>query len=389
MMMMRIRRRVRVRVSRDPAVGTLLVALVLAGGCSKPAPVAEPLRPVRAIQISAGSGRALAELPGEIRPRVESHVGFQVAGRVTARLAEVGQRVAAGQVLAKIDPVDYQLGATAAQAQLSAAQVDRDQNRADYRRFDELFRQGFISGADLDRRRAALDAAEARHAQAQAQARVSDNQNDYATLRAPAAGVVTGIDAEVGQVVAAGQGVLRIAQTDEKDVAVSLPENRLAALRRIPEVDVAVWAGAHMKGRVREIAPIADPATRTYLAKIALRDPPADVALGMSATVTFSAPDPVANLAVPLQALFKEGDGTFVWRVDPASMTVSRARVAVAGVTGADVVIGDGIAVGDTIVTAGAHLLRDGQKVKLIDGAARGAARASDPQPIRTASGPS
>jgi RND family efflux transporter MFP subunit len=348
---------------------TLLALIVLlAAGCGREVPRSEDVRPVRAITLAAVPVGAEVELPGEVRPRVESRVGFQVGGRINSRRVEMGQQVRPGDVLATLDPADFKLSAAAAAAQLSAAKVDRDQQRADMKRFEDLHRQGFISGAELERRRAQLDAAEARYAQAAALADVSTNQAAYTTLRAPAAGLVSAIDAEAGQVVASGQSVVRIAVAGDKEVAIAIPEVRLEQLRGVPDVRVALWAhAAELKGRIREIAPIADPATRTYAARVTLIDPPADVALGMTATVRFATPPSPPILAAPLTALLREADATYVWRLDRQAMTVEKAKVDVAGVAGNSVILGSGVQPGETIVTAGVHLLKPGQKVRLLD----------------------
>jgi RND family efflux transporter MFP subunit len=353
-------------------VAALLVAAPLAlSGCGKAPQAVQDIRPVRAITLTAAPVNGEIELPGEIRPRIESRVGFQVPGRISTRRVEVGQQVAAGAVLATLDPADFKLSAAAAAEQLTAAQVDRDQQRADLRRFEDLHRQGFISGAELERRRAQLDAAEARLRQAQAQADVSGNQAAHTVLRAPARGVISGVDAEVGQVVSAGQSVVRLAFDGAKEVAIAIPEARLEALRRIAEVGVTVWASeAQLRGRVREIAPMADAATRTYAARITLLDPPPGIALGMTATVRFAVPSAGPALAVPLSALLREGEATYVWKVDRQAMTVERAPVQVAGVAGNDVLLGGGVQAGETIVTAGVHLLQPGQKVRLLDAGA-------------------
>lgn len=353
---------------RTPAGLTACIALVTLVACSPQAPVSEEVRPVRVLIATASPMNVGAELAGEVRPRVETWVGFQVGGRITARRVELGQMVRRGDVLATLDAADFRLSAAAAAAQLSAAQVDRDQQRADFRRFEDLHRQGFISGAELERRKALLDAAEARYTQAAAQADVRGNQANYTVLRAPTAGVVSAVDAEVGQVVSAGQSVLRVAQTGEKEVVVAIPENRLEALRRIPEVRVTLWASAgELKGRVREIAPIADSATRTYTARITLVDPPPTVALGMTAAVIFEAPLPGPVITLPLQALLREGGQTYVWRLDRDTMTVRRTAVELATVSGNDLVVGTGVQPGDVVVTAGVHLLREGQKVRVLE----------------------
>jgi RND family efflux transporter MFP subunit len=335
-------------------------------------------RCARRLFEAAGAGRgrpagaprstaAVAEFAGEIRPRIETRGGFQVGGRITERLVDVGQRVRQGQPLATIDPQDYRLAADAAAAARASAQVERDQQRADYARFEELRAKGFISQAELDRRKASLDAAEARYAQAAAQARASGNQAGYAVLRAPHDAVVTAIDAEVGQVVAAGQSVVRLAGSDEKEVLVGIPEQHLGMLKRADDIEVRLWAGGPpIRGRLRELAPVADAATRTFPARIALVDPPAGVALGMTATVSFAVPLAQPVITLPLQALLVDDGATHAWRYDPTTATVRRTRVRVGNVAGNEIVIADGLHSGDIVVTAGAHQLQEGQKVKLL-----------------------
>jgi RND family efflux transporter MFP subunit len=345
----------------------LVASVVLLAGCSKPTVAVEDVRPVRTLTVQPRSTNAVADFAGEVRPRVETRAGFQVAGRMTQRLVEVGQAVRQGQPLATIDPQDYRLAAEASEAARTSAQVDRDQQRADYKRFEDLQAKGFISQAELDRRKASLDAAEARYAQTAANARATGNQAGYATLRAPHDAVVTAIDAEVGQVVAAGQSVIRLAQTGEKEVLIGIPEQQLGLLKGASEITVRLWSGgAPIRGKVRELSPVADAATRTFPARISLLDPPAGVGLGMTATVSFSVPLPQPVITVPLQALLVESGTTQAWRYDAASGTVHRTRVSVGNVAGNEVVVTDGLKAGDVVVTAGAHQLKEGQKVKLL-----------------------
>jgi RND family efflux transporter MFP subunit len=349
------------------SVPLALLALVVLMGCQRTAPPTEDVRPVRTIVVAAGINGASAEFSGEVRPRIETRAGFQVPGRLTQRLVDVGQPVRQGQPLAMLDAQDYRLALQASDAALTATRVERDQQRADYRRFEELQQKGFISQAELDRRKASLDAADARFRQADANARSSGNQADYSVLRAPHDAVVVGVDAEVGQVVAAGQSVLRLARTGEKEVAIGIPEQQLALLSAAKDAQVRLWVGGpSIEGRVREVAPVADPATRTFPARIALVNPPETVALGMTATVTFVVPLAPATIAVPLQALQAEGGSTHVWLVDTSANTVRRARVEVANVAGNDIVIGSGLSPGDVVVTAGVHQLKEGQKVRLL-----------------------
>lgn len=341
---------------------------------------------MRTVTIEPRSTSAVAELAGEVRPRVETRAGFQVGGRITQRSVEVGQMVRGGQPLAAIDPQDYRLAAQAAEAGVSAAKVDRDQQRADYQRFVDLQAKGFISQAELDRRKASLDAAEARYLQSAANARTSGNQANYSVLRAPHDAVVIAIDAEVGQVVGPGQSVIRLARVGEKEVQVGIPEQLLVALQAAPEITVRLWAGgAPIRGVLREVAPSADAATRTFPARITLLDPPADVALGMTATVAFSAPLTQPVITLPLQSLVVEGGATQTWLFEPATGTVRRTRIEVTNVAGNEAVIGSGLKAGDIVVTAGAHQLKEGQKVKQLSEAAATAAAAPVPTTIKSA----
>jgi RND family efflux transporter MFP subunit len=340
-------------------------AIGLLAGCGKPVAVSEDIRPVRVIAVQGSAGKAVAEFAGEVRPRVETRAGFQIGGRITRRLVEVGQTVKSGQPLATVDPQDYRLSEQSAQAALAAAAVERNQQRADYKRFEELQTKGFISAADLERRKATLDAAEARYLQAEASARAMTNQSEYAVLRAPHDAVVTAIDAEVGQVVAAGQSIVRLASTGEKEVAIAIPEQQLQLLRAAREIQVRLWSGGDpIKGNLRELSPVADSATRTFPARISLVDPPAAVALGMTASVRFEVPLAASDLVLPTQTLLHEGGKTQVWVFDPASNTVRRVFVEVGNVAGNDVVITQGVKAGDLVVSAGVHQLKDGQKVK-------------------------
>lgn len=345
------------------SVVPLIALATLLAACGKAPPPAEDVRPVRVMSLKLSDGTAVAELAGEVRPRVETRAGFQVPGRIVQRKVEVGQLVRAGAPLAQLDPADFRLELEAAQAQLTAAQADRDQQRADYRRFVELQAKGFISQAELDRRKAALDAAEARYAQAAASSRVSGNQAEYTTLRAPHDAVVAGLDAEVGQVVSAGQSVVRLARTGEKEVAIGVPETQLALVQPGKEVRVRLWSGGEAAGRVREIAPVADAATRTYPARVILIDPPPGTALGMTATVVLRSPVQQA-LLIPLQAVLLEGATPQVWIYEGG--TVRRQPIQVGGVAGNELVVTQGLKPGDSVVTAGVHLLKDGQKVRPI-----------------------
>ncbi len=357
---------------------SLVLPLVLSTAwlvaCSKPAALPEPLRAVKLQSVAPSSLSAQHEYAAEVRARAEVRVGFRVGGKLIKRQAEVGQVVKAGQVIAQLDPADLALGASSARAAMAAAQTNRDLAAADFKRFSDLRAQNFISEAELQRRETSLKAAQAQLDQAKAQLSVQGNQAAYAVLTAPVAGVVTAIEAEVGQVVQPGTPVVRIAQNGPRDAVFSLPEDRLAQLRLGDAARVRAWAQASasaaqgapdLQGRVHEVAASADPITRTYLVKVALDDPAASPALGSTVYVTAqnSAASAPAVIKLPTSALRQEGAGSAVWLLDRASMTVKSQAVQVATADGNEAVIASGIKPGDEVVTAGVHALSAGQKV--------------------------
>lgn len=286
---------------------------------------------------------------------------------MVARPAELGQRVKAGQVLAQLDPQDLRLSEDAARAQLAAAITNRDLAAADFKRFKELRDQNFISGAELERREASLKAAQAQVDQAQAQARGQGNQAAYTALVADAAGVITGVDAEVGQVVAAGTPVVRLAKDGPRDVVLTVPEDTVGRIQVGSAAQVQGWgAQTALAARVREVAASADPVTRTFQVKVAL-DGAQELPLGSTVTVRLQALQPQADAAIklPTSALRQEGQGTAVWVLDTASMTVKSTPITVAAVDGNQVVVASGLQPGMQVVTAGVHVLNPGQKVTL------------------------
>ena len=366
------------------AVGAGVLALV---ACSRQAPVEEPVRSVKLLTVGTTDLNAQAEYAADIRARIESRLGFRVAGKLVQRQAEAGQRVQAGQVLAQIDPQDYQLAAQAAQAQLAAAQTQRDLSQAELRRFEGLRAQNFISSVELERREAAFKAADATLAQARAQAQAQGNQAAYARLLATTSGVVTGVEAEVGQVVTAGQPVVRLAHDGPRDAVFAVPEQAVMAFKLGQAMQAVLTStGQVLKGRVREVGASADPVTRTFTIKLALD---ASEKLPLGATVNVQAralqgsQPPVIKL--PTSALRQEGAGTAVWVLDEAAMTVRSQPVQVGTVDGNQVVIASGLQPGQKVVAAGVHVLTAGQKVTVyVDPAAAAVSAASAPASAST-----
>ncbi|QTD44249.1 efflux RND transporter periplasmic adaptor subunit [Ottowia testudinis] len=342
----------------------VLASAALLAGCGKPSPVEEPVRAVKLLTVGESAYGSGHEYAAEVRARVESRLGFRVAGKITRRAVELGQRVQAGQLLAQVDATDYQLAADAARAQVSSATTQRDLAAADLKRFQGLRDQGFISAAEIERRTAQLKAAQAALDQARAQAANQGHQAAYTQLLADAAGVVTGIDAEAGQVVAAGTPVVRVAQDGPRDVVFAVPEDRVAGMRPGQPVDVRAWASdAHWTGSVREVAASADPVTRTFAVKVALAGdaPPLGATVYVMPRQGGAQGMPVIKL--PTSALRQAGQGSAVWVFDAASSTVRAQPVEVATADGNEVVIAAGLKPGMQVVATGVHVLSPGQKV--------------------------
>jgi len=362
------------RVVHLCATALFLTTLV---ACSKKEAPQEPLRSVKLVTVAGSELNVGGDYSGEVRARAESRLGFQVAGKLLQRPAEQGQRVSAGQLLALIDAQDYQLAAQAAAAQVLAAQSQRDLAAADFKRFEALKTQNFISGAELERRDAALKAADAALNQAKAQAQAQSNQAGYARLTASQSGVITGVDAEVGQVVSAGQPVVRLAHDGPRDAVFAVSEQLALGLKIGQSMTATLLStGQPLKGKIRELAASADPVTRTYAVKLALDD---SALLPLGATVNVHAAPMSAGqtevIKLPTSALRQEGAGSAVWVLDEASMTVNLKPVQVGTVDGNQVVISGGLQAGQKVVSAGVHVLTPGQKVTVyLDPAAKAAA---------------
>ena len=354
------------RAFRLSAVSSLATVLALSA-CSRPEAVQEPVRAVKVMTVGTSGFDMGGEFAAEVRARVESRLGFRVAGKISQRQAEMGQRVAAGAVLAQLDAADYQLAAQAAQAQVSGARTQRDLAQAEFKRYEGLRAQNFISSAELERREATLKGAQSSLDQALAQAQNQGNQSNYTQLRADAPGVITAVEAEAGQVVAAGTPVFRLAHDGPRDAVFAVSESMVMKLQK-GQLMQAVMAqgGPTLQGRVREISGSADPVTRTFTVKLAL-DAGEKVPLGATVNVLAKSlqGSQAAVIKVPTSALRQEGKNTAVWVLNEAQMTVASQAVQVGTADGNEVVIAAGLQPGQRIVTAGVHVLTPGQKVSL------------------------
>ncbi len=358
---------------RSWCVDTGLAAALLAIGlsaCSKPPVPQEPVRSVKVLTVGIENLASGAEFAGEVRARIELRPGFRVAGKIVQRPVEAGQRVKAGQLIAQLDAQDFRLAAEAARAQVNVAAINRNVNAAEFKRYQELKEQNFISGIELDRRDTSLKASEAQLEQAQAQLSAQRNQATYTNLMADSAGVVLSVEAEAGQVVAAGTPIVRIAKDGPRDVVFSVPEDKVALIKPGSVVDVRSWSGGPaLKGVVREVAASADPVTRTFQIKVSLDIQDGTPVPSLGSTV-YVVPQALARSGVsviklPTSALKQDGKTTAVWLLDPVSMTVKSQAVDIATADGNEAVISAGLRPGMLVVAAGVHVLQAGQKVTL------------------------
>ena len=354
--------------------GTLILgsALGLSGCASK---AAAPAPPHAAIVAHPQSADALTAdvYSGDVHARYESQLGFRVAGKIKARLVDVGAHVQAGQVLAELDPLDLRLQVASAQAAVGSAQAARDMTQSEYNRYRSLLDKHFISQTQVDAQDNALKAAQAQVKQAQATLAVAQNQAEYTTLRADHTGVITTITAEAGQVVSAGQNIAMLARDGDVEVEIAVPENRIADYRIDAPATIEAWAdaGKHLIGHLREISPEADRVTRTYRVRVTLDDSSATPKLGQSARVYFVDAAKAQQALIPLSALYEQAGKPAVWLVDTKTHQVHLTPVNVAAYREQGVALDGGVSAQQWIVTAGVHKLRDGEAIAPIDSSNR------------------
>lgn len=355
-------------MSNKGLIGFLCLGIAIAGCDRHEVTRPEEARPVRTVTASRNASAVSATYSGEIRARYESRLGFKVSGKVIARLVEVGSHVTAGQALLRLDPQDAALSAASAQASTEAARSKLAQSRIDLERNERLFAEKFISNAALDQSRLAYDTALSQFRSAEAQQQLTVNQQAYTVLTADRAGVITAIDVEAGHVVSAGQPVLTLAADGEREVLVSVPESRVEELRNAQGMTVSTWANPQQSyaAVLRELAPDTDKATRTYDARVSIREPDAGIRLGMTASALIPNIEPGASIRLPLSAIDDRGGQAVVWVVDPRTGAVAARPIKVNAAYKDSVQVAEGVEEGDVVVTAGAHLLYAGQKVKVM-----------------------
>jgi RND family efflux transporter MFP subunit len=348
--------------------GLVALAGVLAlAACGKAEKAAAPqIRPVRTVTVEPRQGGETLSLTGEIQPRYQADIGFRVKGKILKRPVDVGTAVKTGDLLARLDPQQYRQEVEKAKADVATADAEVEQSQNQEYRQRELLKNGHTTQVKFDQAVKALKAAQA-HANAARAALVQANENlGYTELKADHDGVVTAVGADAGQVVGAGQMVVRLAQPGEREAVFNVSEAHLVHPQKDPTVTVKLVSDPAItaQGKVRYVSPQADPATRTFTVRVALPDAPPEMRLG--ATVTGSVTINEAQIiSLPNAALFDQGGKPAVWLVG-ADGTVTLKQIAVARYGDDSFVVGSGLAKGEIVVTGGVQKLVPGEKVRLM-----------------------
>jgi RND family efflux transporter MFP subunit len=345
-----------------------LALLALLAGCGDQATSAtsKAARPVLVSRVEFQTEDGSRDFVGVVRARHETDLGFRVAGKIVTRTVNVGDRVHAGDEVARLDPQDLKLQVESAEAELAAATSNLTQAAADLERYTTLKARGYASFADFDRKQAANDEAQGRLERAKRALDLARNALGYADLKADADGTITATLAEPGQVVAIGQAVARVARRGEVEAVVALPETWLGEAPT-SRASVRLWANPKRRfaARLRELSPQADPTTRTYAARFTIENPDDTVALGMTATVTLSHAIDTAFAKLPLSAILNRGSGSSVYVVGPSGELELR-PVKVASFTEGEALVTSGVSDGDRVVSLGVQKLAAGEKVHTI-----------------------
>jgi len=347
-------------------VGLLLAPLLTACG-SEAEPPATDVRPVRTVTIAERNAAVPIRLTGSIQARDEAPLAFRVSGRMIERDVMLGTRVRAGQVVARLEPQNEQNSLRAARANLAAAEGQLTNARNNLRRQEPLAARGAVSQAELDQAREIFQTASSQVEAAKAQLEFAQDQLGFTALVADAAGVITAVGAEPGEVVAAGRMVVTLAREGGRDAVFDVPGQVLRAAPGNPEVTVMLKDDPAVTavGRVREVSPQADPVTRTFEVRVGLTDPPPDMMLGATVTGRIEAGSG-AVIDIPAGALTQQSQRPAVWVVDPATSTVSMRPIDVLRYDADAVVVSSGLAPGDIVVTAGVQALYPGQKIRML-----------------------
>jgi len=362
-----------------------LLPLTISVGCSDQDKQTQAVsRPVKVFRIEDTATVGVMSFAGEVRARIETPLSFRVGGKLLERKVDVGDQMRKGQLLAILDGNDYHLAVQGLKAQLASAQADSNFLRDDLVRYRELLAQQVISPPEFERHETAYTTARERTAALEAQLGQALNQLAYTELHADRDGVVTALAVEAGQVLAAGQAVMSLAQLDEKEIHFDVPEHRLAEIQRQQAVNVSLWLDDHrlLKAKIREISSAAEPASRTYRVKASLLEGMDAAQLGMTATVHIAA-NTASGIAIPLSAVYtpqNQPDHPTVWLVDEQAATVKSVPVRLGETLAGERIAVEGLAAGQLLVSAGVQRLAEGQAVRLPEGSGLPKNRGSEGQ---------
>lgn len=367
---------------RRPAAGLALIvvaALGLAGCSQEKAEVKEIIRPVKVVEIAKASDTRQLSYSGSVRARTEMNLGFRINGKITERLVDIGDRVKPGDVLARIDPTDYELSVRSAQASLDAADRQVETVELTRKRAEQLYAKNFAPKSQLEQATLAYNQAVATRDSARSQLAQAQNQVRYTDLKADKNGIVTAVAADVGQVVGSGTPVVTVAIDGEKEVLIAVPETDIAEFKPGKTVKAGFWSdeALTLDGKVREVAGSADPQSRTFAVRVSLPNDPR-VLLGMTASIEAAADNRQQLVSIPLAALAQKDSQSIVWTVDRNGGTVHAHPVKVAAFTPDGVSVADGLKPGDVVVAAGTQFMTENLKVKLTGDAAQQSASAHD-----------
>ncbi len=346
-----------------PVLGLVLL-LAACGPAEEAAP--EPIRPVRVVTVETQAGGETVSLAGQIHAQDEVSLSFRTGGRMIARPVNVGDRVVAGQIIGRLDPETARNAMETARANLAAAMGLLTQTRNDYQRQQTLLERGFTTRVRYDQALQAMQSAQAQVDATEAQLSTAQEQLTYTELVADSGGIVTAVGAESGEVVPAGRMIVQLARENGRDAVFDVPARLIQASPPDPEVTVALTTDGSVRatGRVREVAPQADPVTRTFRVRVGLSEPPEAMRLGstVNGSIRLGAPP---GIAIPASALTSSDRRPAVWIVDPDTSTVSLQAIEVQRYDLAQVVVAQGLEPGDIVVTAGVQVLRPGQQIRL------------------------
>ncbi|MEP6565692.1 MAG: efflux RND transporter periplasmic adaptor subunit [Mesorhizobium sp.] len=366
-------------IRRLPVAGLIIATLGLAGCSQEKAEVKDIIRPVKVVEIGQAQNTRELDYSGSVRARTEMNLGFRISGKITERLVDIGQHVTSGDVLARVDPADYDLSVTSAKASLDAAERQVETVDLARKRAEQLFAKNVAPKSQLEQATLTYNQAVATRDSARSTLAQAQNQVRYTDLKAGQNGIVTAVSADVGQVVGAGTPVVTVAVDGEKEVLIAVPEMDIAEFKPGKDVKAGFWSddALSLDGKVREVAGSADPQSRTFAVRVSLPDDPR-VLLGMTANIKASVASRQQLVSIPLSALAQKDGQSVVWTVDRNGETVHQRPIKVAEFTADGVSVADGLKPGDVVVAAGTQFMTENLQVKLTGGAAQQSASADD-----------